>query len=155
MPRPLLAAFQAGQQAAVPLLIGRTSNETSVALAFGLQPAALVARLGARRILVGPLYPGITDDAELGRQVVRDLVFTAFSRRIAVLQAKQAPTYRDYFDRVPQAVRASRPGAAHGDEVPWVFLWQQHDLYGVANWIEWTPRADEKVWMYEAKVIAR
>ena len=25
------------------------------------------------------------------------------------------------------------------DEVPWVFLWQQHDLYGVANWIEWTP----------------
>lgn len=41
------------------------------------------------------------------------------------------------------------------EEVPWVFLWQQHDLYGVANWIEWAPRADEKVWMYEAKVVAR
>ena len=41
------------------------------------------------------------------------------------------------------------------DEVPWVFLWQQHDLYGVASWIEWTPRADEKVWMYEAKIVAR
>src|SRR2546426_995610 len=41
------------------------------------------------------------------------------------------------------------------DEVPWVFLWQQHDLYGVANWIDWTPRADEKVWMYEAKVVPR
>ncbi|HET7876972.1 MAG TPA: ABC transporter substrate-binding protein [Methylomirabilota bacterium] len=41
------------------------------------------------------------------------------------------------------------------DEAPWVFLWQQHDLYGVANWIEWSPRADEKVWMYEAKVVAR
>ena len=40
-------------------------------------------------------------------------------------------------------------------EAPWVFLWQQHDLYGVANWIEWAPRADEKVWMYEAKVVAR
>jgi len=40
-------------------------------------------------------------------------------------------------------------------EAPWVFLWQQHDLYGVAPWIEWTPRADEKVWMYEAKVMAR
>jgi peptide/nickel transport system substrate-binding protein len=38
------------------------------------------------------------------------------------------------------------------DEVPWVFLWQQHDLYGVANWIEWSPRADEKIWMYEAKL---
>ncbi len=41
------------------------------------------------------------------------------------------------------------------DEAPWVFLWQQHDLYGVAAHIEWTPRADEKVWMYEAKVIPR
>jgi peptide/nickel transport system substrate-binding protein len=41
------------------------------------------------------------------------------------------------------------------DEAPWVFLWQQHDLYGVANQVEWTPRADEKVWMYDAKVIAR
>jgi peptide/nickel transport system substrate-binding protein len=41
------------------------------------------------------------------------------------------------------------------EEAPWVFLWQQHDLYGVANHIEWTPRADEKVWMYEAKIVAR
>ncbi len=37
-------------------------------------------------------------------------------------------------------------------EAPWVFLWQQHDLYGVAGWIDWAPRADEKVWMYEAKL---
>ena len=41
------------------------------------------------------------------------------------------------------------------DAVPWGFLWQQHDLHGVANLIEWTPRADEKVWMYEAKVVPR
>ncbi|HXH82013.1 MAG TPA: ABC transporter substrate-binding protein [Candidatus Tectomicrobia bacterium] len=41
------------------------------------------------------------------------------------------------------------------DEAPWVFLWQQHDLYGVANHVEWTPRADEKVWMYDAKIVAR
>jgi peptide/nickel transport system substrate-binding protein len=40
-------------------------------------------------------------------------------------------------------------------EAPWVFLWQQHDLYGVAPWVEWSPRADEKVWMFEAKVLAR
>src|SRR6476646_4438598 len=41
------------------------------------------------------------------------------------------------------------------DEAPWVFLWQQHDLYGVTNQVEWTPRADEKVWMYDAKVTPR
>jgi para-nitrobenzyl esterase len=121
LPRPLLAVFRAGQQAAVPLLIGSNSDETSVALAFGLDPAALVKKLGAGRILVGPLYPGVTDAAELGRQVVRDVAFTAFSRRIAVLQARQAPTFRYYFDLLPQGVRGSRAGAAHGAEVPWVF----------------------------------
>ena len=31
------------------------------------------------------------------------------------------------------------------DAAPWGFLWQQRDLHGVANWVEWTPRADEKV----------
>ena len=41
------------------------------------------------------------------------------------------------------------------DEAPWVPLWQQHDLYGVAQSVEWTPRADEKVWMYDAKIVAR
>jgi peptide/nickel transport system substrate-binding protein len=41
------------------------------------------------------------------------------------------------------------------DEAPWVFLWQQHDLYGVTSQVEWTPRADEKVWMYDAKVTPR
>src|SRR2546422_4492264 len=38
------------------------------------------------------------------------------------------------------------------DEAAWVPLWQQHDLYGVAGHVEWAPRADEKVWMYDAKV---
>jgi len=41
------------------------------------------------------------------------------------------------------------------DEAPWVFLWQQHDLYGVASHVEWSPRPDEKVWMYEAKIVPR
>jgi peptide/nickel transport system substrate-binding protein len=41
------------------------------------------------------------------------------------------------------------------DEAPWVFLWQQHDLYGVASHIDWSPRPDEKVWMYDAKIVAR
>ena len=41
------------------------------------------------------------------------------------------------------------------DEAPWVFLWQQHDLYGVTQTVEWTPRADEKVWMYDARIVAR
>jgi para-nitrobenzyl esterase len=124
MPRPLLAAFQAGQQAAVPLIVGNNSDETSVALAFGIQPDALVKKLGGARILVGPLYPEMTnksDDAELGRQVVRDVVFTAFSRRIAVLQSARAPTWRYYDDDVPRNARGLQPGVTHGGEVTAVF----------------------------------
>ncbi|RZL32348.1 MAG: carboxylesterase/lipase family protein, partial [Rubrivivax sp.] len=121
MPRALLAAFQAKQQAAVPLVIGSNSDETSVALAFGLDPAALGKQLGTARILVKPLYPGVDDEAELGRQVVRDVAFTAFVRRIAVLHAARAPTFRYYFDRLPEAQRAMAPGVAHGGEVTAVF----------------------------------
>ena len=52
------------------------------------------------------------------------------------------------------AAYADLQKAVH-DEAPWVFLWQQHDLYGVAQHVEWTPRADEKVWMYDARIVAR
>ena len=52
------------------------------------------------------------------------------------------------------AAYAELQGLAH-EEAAWVPLWQQHDLYGVASHVEWTPRADEKVWMYEARVVAR
>jgi peptide/nickel transport system substrate-binding protein len=37
------------------------------------------------------------------------------------------------------------------DEAAWLFLWQQHDLYGVANTVDWKPRPDEFLWMGEAK----
>jgi peptide/nickel transport system substrate-binding protein len=36
------------------------------------------------------------------------------------------------------------------DEAGWLFLWQQHDIYGVANNIAWMPRADEFMWFGEA-----
>jgi len=68
-------------------------------------------------------------------------------------------------DKIARAVTITDPkgrAAAYADlqklvhdEAPWVFLWQQHDLYGVATHVEWAPRADEKVWMYEAKVTPR
>lgn len=115
VPRPLLQAFRQGREAAVSLMIGSNSDDASVALAFGIKPAALVAQLGRTKGLVQRLYPDIVDDdAELGRQVARDAVFTAFVRRIAYLHAKRAPTFRYYF----AYGRAS--GAGHGAEVPFV-----------------------------------
>jgi para-nitrobenzyl esterase len=114
-------AFRAGKQAKIPLLIGSNSDETSVALAFGIQPAQLIKKLGAGGVLVRPLYRDVAGDAELGRQVVRDAVFTAFARRIAVLHSANAPVWRYYFSRVPDALRGKQPGVPHGGEVAPLF----------------------------------
>ena len=114
-------AFRAGKQARIPLLIGSNSDETSVALAFGIKPAQLIKKLGAGGMLLRPLYRDVKDEAELGRQVVRDAVFTAFARRIAVLHAAKAPVWRYYFSRVPDGLRNQPSGVPHGGEVPSVF----------------------------------
>ncbi|MEO5882409.1 MAG: carboxylesterase family protein, partial [Caldimonas sp.] len=55
---------------------------------------------------------------ELGRQVVRDVVFTTFAKRIAWLHAERAPTWRYFFDYVAEGRRHSQPGAGHGAEIP-------------------------------------
>lgn len=34
-------------------------------------------------------------------------------------------------------------------------LWQQYDLYGVANHVQCSSRAAARMWMYETKVTAR
>jgi peptide/nickel transport system substrate-binding protein len=71
----------------------------------------------------------------------------AISAKIARVQSLLDPRARaEGYAELQRLVR---------DEAPWVFLWQQHDLYGVARHVEWTPRADEKVWMYDAKIVAR
>ena len=114
-------AFRAGTQARIPLLIGSNSDEASVALAFGIQPAQLIKKLGVGGVLVRPLYRDAPDDAELGRQVVRDAIFTAFARRVAVLHAAKAPVWRYYFSRVPDGLRGKQPGVPHGGEVAPVF----------------------------------
>jgi para-nitrobenzyl esterase len=116
-----IEAFRAGTQARIPLLIGSNSDETSVTLTFGIQPAQLIKKLGVGGVLVRLLYRGVKDDGELGRQVVRDAVFTAFARRIAVLHAAKAPVWRYYFSRVPDGLRSKQPGVPHGGEVPSVF----------------------------------
>ena len=114
-------AFRTGKQAGIPLLIGSNSDETSVALAFGIQPAQLIKRLGVAGVLIRPLYRDVNDDTELGRQVVRDAIFTAFARRMAVLHAAKAPVWRYYFSRMPDGLRGKQPGVPHGGEVPSVF----------------------------------
>ena len=114
VPMPLLEAFQKGREAAVPLVIGSNSDDASVAVAFGIDPAQLIEKMGRANVLVRPYYPGVTDNRQLGLQVARDVVFTAFARRIAYLHSARAPTWRYYFSHAGTA----STGAGHGAEVP-------------------------------------
>ena len=120
VPTTLLEAFQKGREAAVPLVIGSNSDDASVALAFGIDPAQIVTQMGKARLLVQPLYPGVKDPSRLGREVARDAVFTAFARRIAYLHSERAPTWRYYFSH-RHAAASAQPGAGHGAEVPFAF----------------------------------
>lgn len=117
LPKPILDVFQRGAQSRQPLIIGSNSDDASVVRTFGVDPAAVMQRLGAARILVKPLYPGIDDSAELGRQTMRDVVFTVFSRRIAWLHSRHAPAWWYHFDYVPVNLRSQQPGASHGGEI--------------------------------------
>jgi para-nitrobenzyl esterase len=119
LPQPILAAFQHGAEAPLPLIIGNTSDDGSIALAFGMDPAAIVGKLGAARIAVRSLYPRNLSDEQLGRQTVRDLLFTAFARRIAYLHSGRAPTWRYHYGYVGEGVRAQAPGVGHGAEIPY------------------------------------
>ncbi|MBA2759078.1 MAG: hypothetical protein H0U38_05250 [Chloroflexia bacterium] len=37
------------------------------------------------------------------------------------------------------------------EDAGWLFLWQQHDIYGVSNEVAWEPRPDEFMWMGSAE----
>ncbi len=36
------------------------------------------------------------------------------------------------------------------EEAPWIFLYQQVDIYGVSNQVDWEPRPDELIWAFDA-----
>jgi len=125
VPLPLLEAFQEGREAAVPLVIGSNSDDASVALAFGIDPAQAVQKLGKARSLVKTFYPEVKNERQLGLALGRDVAFTAFARRVAYLHSQKAPTWRYYFSHTGAGAGASpsangAAGAGHGAEVPYV-----------------------------------
>ncbi len=121
LPRSINEIFSRGEQARLPLILGVNSDEANVAEAFGIDPAIIIQRSTAARIGAKVLYPGVTDESELGRLLVRDMAFTAPAKRRAQLHARFAPAWRYYFSYVTQSKRDVWPGAPHGAEIPFVF----------------------------------
>ena len=121
LPQSIEDTFAAGREASLPLIVGNTSDDASVVLAFGVDPAAVLKRLGAAGFLVKALYPGVTDDAETARQATRDVVFTLPVRGVADRHSSRAQTWRYYFDYTAIGARPKFPnGVPHGAEVPYV-----------------------------------
>ena len=118
LPQSVQATFAAGKQALLPLILGNTSDDSSVVLAFGIDPATVLKRLGAAGFLVRALYPGVKDQNELARQATRDVVFTMPARWVADRHAKRAPTWRYYFNYTAVKARAKAlTGVPHGAEI--------------------------------------
>jgi para-nitrobenzyl esterase len=154
LPRSLVASFRAGRHAKLPLVIGSNSDDASVAAAFGIRGDAVIRQLGAGKLFVTPHYTDVKDDAELGRQVVRDAVFGAFARRMAVLNAPHAPTWRYYFSRRPEGAPITQAGVPHGGEIAVVFGSGDTCNCTAARWTEADRTASRRVverWVAFAK----
>ena len=122
LPRSIEAVFRAGDQKPLPLILGNNSDDASVAIAFGVDPADVIGKIAAAGFVVKLLYPGVEDEKERARQATRDLIFTMPVRWIADRHAKKAPVWTYYFDYTAEKLRPERPnGVPHADEIPYVF----------------------------------
>jgi para-nitrobenzyl esterase len=117
LPRSVADTFAAGKEAPLPLILGDTSDDSSVVAAFGIDPAEVVKKMRGAGLLLKGLYPGVRNENELARQAVRDVVFTLSVRVVADRHSKLAPAWRYYFDYIAVNSRAELPGVPHGAEI--------------------------------------
>jgi para-nitrobenzyl esterase len=120
LPEPIADVFRDGREKPLPLIIGSNSDEASVTSAFGLDPALLFKNIKGMKWVLDLLYWGTDNDSSLARQVLRDLFFTSFAKRIADWHVNRAPTWRYYFSYVPVYLRETKTGVGHGDEIVFV-----------------------------------
>lgn len=126
LPQPMLSVFASARQHPLPLMTGSNSDEASVLDYFGVNAAQTIAAMRKKHPfglqLIKWLYRGIKDDAELGRQVARDMAFTTLGYIVTRAQQRiGAPGWRYYFDYVSENARdIYLHGTRHGNEIPYV-----------------------------------
>jgi para-nitrobenzyl esterase len=121
LPAPVQEVFRAGDEAAVPYLVGTTDLEV---------PDVFLERLGAdpgqiRDELLGDqrdaALAAYGDETELGLHLISDVIFTEPARLLAREHADAAATFRYRFSIASEAVLAELGGAPHAAELPFVF----------------------------------
>lgn len=119
-------SFVTGEVAALPLIIGNTSDDGSIVLDQLDGPgqivdlAVLVAGVQTPKNYYPDLAPqsSATIRAELGRRLARDAFFTVTTYKIAEAHSKRAPTWRYYFDYTAVNLRPTvSKGTRHGDDI--------------------------------------
>jgi para-nitrobenzyl esterase len=120
LPEPIADVFRDGREKPLPLIIGSNSDEASVTSAFGLDPELLFKNIKGMKWMLDLLYCGTDNDSSLALQVLRDLFFTSFAKRIADWHVKHTPTWRYYFSYVPVYLQGTKTGVGHGDEIVFV-----------------------------------
>ena len=115
------AAFAAGRQARVPFMVGGNSWEVSLFRDMTDHPDAVLEKLAPNAGAVIGLWGEGNKSKAVGSMMTQAMVIEP-DRFLAREQAKAGPpAYVYYFSYVPEAERASSPGAGHGAEVRYVF----------------------------------
>lgn len=112
-------AFAEGRQNPTPLMIGGTSWEESLVVDFNLPLPAVLRGIPVAQARAA--YPGV-DDKTLVGEWFADTAFHAPARFLAgQVAAHGEPAWVYRFAHVPADQRAGKPGAAHSDDVPYLF----------------------------------
>jgi para-nitrobenzyl esterase len=117
LPEDIAMAFDEGQMAHVPLLIGSNSYEVGF---FGDVGKGLAQRLAVEWPRVTAVYDGYgTNRTELiEKELTTDTMITAPTRTAArAAAANGSPTFLYYYSYVRPSQREHQPGASHIDEV--------------------------------------
>jgi para-nitrobenzyl esterase len=123
----VVKSFVEGQPAALPLIIGNTSDDGSIVIDQLKGGPEQVVDLAVNLTEIKypkRYYPDLaTQDSdlikpELGRRLARDAFFTVTTYNIAVAHSKRAPTWRYYFDYTAENLRPTvSKGTRHGDDI--------------------------------------
>jgi para-nitrobenzyl esterase len=116
--------FEAGEQAAVPLMIGANSYEASLMTTFQIPASQTLAVIASERAEAERIYQAETkgDENVLAAKLFGDAQFVAPARLLArSMAAVHQPAWLYHFSYVYEARRASAKGAMHGSEIPLVF----------------------------------
>lgn len=119
IPRDPVRIFADGQANPTPTLIGTVSWEQSLLAPFSFPLEAVLADVSpaAARAVYGNL-----DDKTLAGEWFADAQFHAPARFIAAeMQQHGQPAYVYQFDHLGSSTRGKQPGAAHSDDIPYLF----------------------------------